>query len=86
MSPLLLSPLFAQADAYFGVLCVGFFGLLALAGVVFWIWMLVDCLTNEPSEGNDKVIWALVILLVHILGAILYYFVRRPTRIQRYGR
>lgn len=86
MSPLLLAVTFAQLDAIFGTLCVGFFGLLALAAMAFWVWMLVDCLTNEPSEGNDKVIWALVILLVHALGALLYYFVRRPARIRQYGR
>lgn len=86
MSPLLLAALFAQLEQFFGLICFGFFGLLALASVVFWVWMLIDCLTNEPSEGNDKVIWALVILLLHALGALLYYFVRRPTRMQQHGR
>ena len=60
-------------------------GLLALAATAFWIWMLVDCITNEPSEGNDKLIWALVILFAHGLGAIIYFMVRRPNRIENYG-
>ncbi|MGA2053514.1 MAG: PLD nuclease N-terminal domain-containing protein [Opitutales bacterium] len=46
----------------------------------FWIIALVDCLSNEPTEGNDKLIWALVIIFLHFLGALLYYIVRRPNR------
>ena len=53
------------------------FGLCALA---FWIWMLVDCLKNEKSEGNDKIIWTLVIILTNWIGALIYFFVRRPER------
>ena len=56
-----------------------------LAAIAFWIWMLVDCITNEPGEGNDKLIWALVILFAHGLGAIIYFLARRPNRIEKYG-
>ncbi len=70
----------------FGLLC----GLMALmcglAALVFWAWMLIDCLTNEPSDGNDKLIWALVIVLTNTIGAFIYYFVRRPERIAKYGQ
>ena len=68
-----------------GFLFFLFCGLLALAATAFWIWMLVDCIKNEPSEGNDKLIWALVILFAHGLGAIIYFMARRPTRIETYG-
>ena len=54
--------------------------LLLLLAFAFWIWMLVDCATKESSQGNDKVIWILVILFTHWLGALIYYFVRRPER------
>ena len=46
---------------------------------------LAGCATKEPSEGNDKVIWILVIVLVHFIGALIYFFARRPQRIARYG-
>ena len=66
------------------------FGLLtAVIGIlatIFWIWMLIDCLKNEPSIGNDKIIWALVIVFLSYLGAILYYLVRRPERIKQTGQ
>jgi len=54
-------------------------------GTVFWLWMLIDCATKEPSTGNDKLIWMLVILFTHLLGALIYYFARRPQRILLHG-
>ena len=62
------------------------FGCLGLVGFAFWIWMLVDCLTKEPSEGNDKIIWVLVIVLLNWLGALIYLCVRRPQRINKFGK
>ncbi|MGJ8678352.1 MAG: PLD nuclease N-terminal domain-containing protein [Akkermansiaceae bacterium] len=44
--------------------------------------MLIDCLKNESSEGNDKVVWLLVIVFFNWLGALIYFFVRRPERIR----
>ena len=57
-----------------------------LGGTIFWIWMLVDCATKEPSTGNDKVVWILVIALTHWIGALIYFFVRRPQRQAEIGR
>ncbi len=48
----------------------------------FWIWMLVDCIKHEPSEGNDKIIWVLVIVFTKFIGAAIYYFVRRRKRLR----
>jgi sterol desaturase/sphingolipid hydroxylase (fatty acid hydroxylase superfamily) len=59
--------------------------LVGIGGTIFWIWMLIDCVTKEPSTGNDKIIWVLVIVLTHLIGALIYYFVRRPRRIQLHG-
>ena len=61
-------------------------GLLVLLLSAFWIWMLVDCATREPGGSNDKIVWILVILFAHGLGALIYYFARRPTRIAQYGK
>ena len=66
--------------------CALFVFLLVATGFAFWIWMIVDCATKEPSEGNDKLIWILIIVLGHFIGALIYYFVRRPQRLARYGR
>jgi hypothetical protein len=61
------------------------FGFGAL-GTIFWVWMLIDCVTKEPSEGNDKLVWALVIILTHWIGALIYLLVRRPKRMVQVGR
>jgi hypothetical protein len=72
----------SEIGALLGLLI--FFGL-GLASTAFWIWMIVDCATKEPSEGNDKLIWLLVIVLAGVVGAIIYYFVRRAPRIANAG-
>ena len=53
---------------------------LGVFGMIFWVWMLVDCATKEPDEGNNKVVWTLIIVFTHLIGAALYFFVRRPRR------
>ena len=58
---------------------------LAIACFGFWIWMLIDCATNEPDTGNNKVVWIIIIVFAHIIGAILYYVVRRDQRIAAVG-
>jgi hypothetical protein len=60
--------------------------LIGIGGTILWVWMIVDCATKEPSEGNDKIVWILVIVLTHWIGALIYLLVRRPKRIQMYGR
>lgn len=59
---------------------------LMVSALVLWVWMLIDCLKNEPSVGNDKVIWVLVIIFLSWFGALLYYLVRRPERIKQTGQ
>jgi hypothetical protein len=58
---------------------------LLLLAFAFWIWMLVDCATKESSQGNDKVIWILVIIFTHWIGALIYFLVRRPERKRQLG-
>lgn len=73
-------------EALIGLACMLPFVVLSIALTVFWIWMLIDCLTKEPSEGNDKIIWVLVIVFLQVIGAAVYYFVRRPERISQTGQ
>ena len=54
--------------------------LLGVAAFVFWIWMLIDCMKREPPESLEKLTWALVILLGSIIGAVIYYVVRKLPR------
>jgi hypothetical protein len=60
---------------------LGVAGLIALALTVFlfvfWIWMLVDCIKNERLSDTQKVVWVLVIIFLHALGALIYLLARR---------
>jgi hypothetical protein len=58
---------------------------LFLGGGVLWIWMIVDLALNEPS-GSDKIVWVLIVLLGGCIGAAVYLLVRRPKRIQQFGK
>lgn len=60
--------------------------LISIASFAFWIWMLIDCVTNEPSEGNDKVIWLLLIIFLGAIGALIYFLARRQNRIYQFGK
>jgi hypothetical protein len=55
-------------------------GIFVLATFIFWIWMLVDCLQNPSLDGTAKIVWVLVIIFLHLLGAIVYFFVARQPR------
>ncbi len=53
---------------------------------LFWLWMLIDCALNEPPQGNDKLVWVIIIVLTSVFGALLYFFIRRPKRRKEYGK
>lgn len=52
-------------------------GIIALALTLFWVWMLIDCLTEQKE---DKLVWFLVIFFLNLLGAFLYYLLARKKR------
>ena len=47
---------------------------------IFWIWMLVDCITNKKIKGGSKVCWLLLILFTHVVGAVIYFFIASSER------
>jgi len=53
----------------------GLFFLLIIGSLALWIWMLVDCIKRKFKKEDEKIIWLLVIILVQVIGAIIYYFV-----------
>jgi hypothetical protein len=51
------------------------FGLLLFA---FWIWMLIHAITNRGLDSIEKLIWVIVILCLHFIGGLIYFFIGRP--------
>ena len=52
---------------------------LAIAATVFWVWMLVLALTEERTT-EEKLLWFLVVFLLHFVGALIYFIVRKSGR------
>lgn len=53
---------------------------IALALFAFWIWMLIAAIQNKGLTDGEKIAWVLVIVLLHWLGALIYFFVGHPKR------
>ena len=60
-----------------GILFVLFFIALGLLAFVFWIWMLIDAIKNPGLSSTERIVWVLVIIFLHFLGALIYFFAGR---------
>ena len=52
---------------------------LAFLGIIMTIFALIDILKSK-FNGNDKIIWILVVLFFNLLGAILYFIIGRKQK------
>ena len=59
--------------AGFGIIGI----ILAVVASILWLWMLIDAIGNSRLNGTEKIIWVLVVLFLHFVGALVYYFVGR---------
>lgn len=73
------SAIFSVFPTLFSLIFMSFMAL-GVFLTVFWIWMIFDCVKNEPSTGNDKVVWLLLLIFTHWIGALIYFFVRKAPR------
>lgn len=79
--------------APFYILMLAPAAILTLFVSVFWLWMVIDCLTRDYREfgallcsdrSADKLFWLLIILCLPLVGAIAYHIgVRRLSREER---
>jgi len=54
--------------------------LLASLGIIATIIALIDILKNK-FNGNDKIVWILVVLFTGLLGAIFYFALGRKQKL-----
>ena len=73
----------SDGGAVLGVMCVFviFFIVLEVFILWFWIWTLVDCVKNEKGDENTRIMWIIIVAATGVIGALIYYLVRRPQRI-----
>ncbi len=77
-----MQPSGAPAAGILGCIIMAVTLLVGLAAFAFWLWMLIDCAKNCPSENNTKLVWVLIIIFAQVIGALIYYFVQRPKNMQ----
>ena len=47
-----------------------------IIGILFWGWMIVECLRREPPRTIQKVLWLLLVILVPDIGSLIYFLCR----------
>jgi len=68
-----------------GLLLVALIGGIGVAACVFWIWMLIHAITNNGLDSIEKLIWVIVILCLHFVGGLIYFFIGRPKAVGALG-
>lgn len=53
-------------------------GALAICVFIFWIMMLIDAIKHTSEK--TKLVWVVVIIFTHVIGAVIYYFVEKKPR------
>lgn len=56
-------------------------GVVFLLGFIPTIIALIDILKSK-FEGNNKIVWVLVVLFLNLIGAILYFAIGRNQKIK----
>jgi hypothetical protein len=49
-------------------------GGLGLIGLLFYIWMIYECIRRE--RGTTRILWLLLVVLVPDLGSLIYFLVQ----------
>jgi hypothetical protein len=64
---------------------IGLIEIIILAVIVLfipWLIALIDILKSD-FEGNNKMVWLLVVILVPFIGVILYFIIGRRQKAER---
>ena len=65
-------------------LVAGFFAIwgivliIGLAFTIFWIVEIIDVARREFTDPNAKIMWLLIVIFLHGIGALIYFFVGKP--------
>ena len=68
----------SDASGLIGLAAILVLAAISLACFVFWLWMLIHAITNKGLTDTERIVWVLVIIFVHFIGALIYFFVGRP--------
>jgi hypothetical protein len=76
------------------LLFIGGIGLLEIIFILIFlatpiglvIWAIIDLLSSQFTDSTNKLIWALVIIFVPVIGSILYLIMGRKQKINSTNR
>jgi hypothetical protein len=59
-----------------------FGGVLGIAVLMFWIWAIFDVITSDRERCRNlpKLAWALIVILLGVIGAVVWILLGRPER------
>ncbi|MDD3466936.1 MAG: PLD nuclease N-terminal domain-containing protein [Campylobacterales bacterium] len=57
---------------------------LAIAAGLFvlWIWAVIDTIKSDFKDSITKLIWIALLIFLPILGALIYFFMGKATKIR----
>ena len=62
---------------------LGILGLvLAIIATLFWLAMLIHALTNAALSATERIVWALIIFFLPVIGGLVYLFVGRKAGVK----
>ena len=53
--------------------------IVGVGGTILWIWTLIHVVTEE-RDSTARVLWVIVIVFTHVVGALVYWIVRALKR------
>lgn len=53
-----------------------------LVPAILWLWALIDLLKSNFTDNMNKMIWAIVIIFIPVMGALLYLIIGRNQKIR----
>jgi hypothetical protein len=59
--------------------------LLAIVWVLIWALTVVDILRRRDLRASSKVLWALAVLLLPVIGVLVYAITRPPDATDRFA-
>lgn len=60
--------------------------IIAVLPVILIIWAIIDLVTSQFTDSTNKLIWAIIILFMPFIGAILYLIIGRKQKINSTNR
>ena len=57
-----------------------FIALIFIPLIMLWVFALADLFRRDDLAGGWKILWLFAIVLLPLIGVIIYFLVRRPSR------